>query len=199
MLVAGRLLHIAGQMQLLSSYQDVTVQRAAAQASIGEYREMVESANDAILLVEHNRIIECNPAATLLFGRSRTDLIGQHPGDLSPPFQEGGIPSMELAQRRIADALSGVRRRFLWRHLRPDGSEFTAEVVLNPAHTLTDDSGQPRQGRFVSIMRDVTERLQVEQALKDSAERFQRLFELAPVPLALLEPIGNDRSPADRW
>ena len=33
----------------------------------------------------------------------------------------------------------------------------------------------------------------------DSAERFQRLFELAPVPLALLEPIGNDRSPADRW
>lgn len=199
MLVAGRLLRIAGQMQLLSSYQDVTVQRAAAQASIGEYREMVESANDAILLVEHNLIIECNPAAELLFGRSRADLIGQHPGNLSPPYQEGGNPSMDLAQRRIADALSGVRRRFLWRHLRPDGSEFTAEVVLNPAHTLTDDSGQPRQGRFVSIMRDVTERLQAEQALKDSAERFQRLFELAPVPLALLEPRGRVLAVNRQW
>ncbi len=199
MLVAGRLLRIAGQMQLLSSYQDVTVQRAAAQASIGEYREMVESANDAILLVEHNLIIECNPAAELLFGRSRADLIGQHPGNLSPPYQEGGIPSMDLAQRRIADALSGVRRRFLWRHLRPDGSEFTAEVVLNPAHSLTDDSGQPRQGRFVSIMRDVTERLQAEQALKDSAERFQRLFELAPVPLALLEPRGRVLAVNRQW
>lgn len=199
MLVAGRLLRIAGQMQLLSSYQDVTVPRAAAQASISEYREMVESANDAILLVEHNLIIECNPAAELLFGRSRADLIGQHPGTLSPPYQEGGIPSMDLAQRRIADALSGVRRRFLWRHLRPDGSEFTAEVVLNPAHSLTDDSGQPRQGRFVSIMRDVTERLQAEQALKDSAERFQRLFELAPVPLALLEPRGRVLAVNRQW
>lgn len=199
MLVAGRVLRIAGQMQLLASYQDVTAQRAAAQASIGEYREMVESANDTILLVEHNRIIECNPAATLLFGRSRADLIGQHPGDLSPACQEGGIPSMELAQRRIADALSGVRRRFLWRHLRPDGSEFTAEVVLNPAHNLTDDRGQPHQGRFVSIMRDVTERLQAEQALKDSAERFQRLFELAPVPLALLEPRGRVLAVNRQW
>ncbi|TXJ01548.1 MAG: PAS domain-containing protein [Aquabacterium sp.] len=92
MLVAGRLLHIAGQMQLLSSYQDVTVQRAAAQASIGEYREMVESANDAILLVEHNLIIECNPAAELLFGRSRADLIGQHPGRPVSAFSGGRHP-----------------------------------------------------------------------------------------------------------
>lgn len=45
---------------------------------------------------------------------------------------------MELAQQRMADALSGVRRRFLWRHLRPDGSEFTAEVMLNPAHSLLE-------------------------------------------------------------
>ena len=186
MLVKAHLLPVDGQTMLLAGYLDITKQRAAVMASIGEYREMVDSANDTILLVEHNRIIECNPAAEQLFGRSRAELIGQHPGDLSPPFQEGGIASMELAQQRIADALSGVRRRFLWRHLRPDGSEFTAEVMLNPAHSLLDDKGLPRQGRFVSIMRDATERLQAEQALKDSAERFQRLFELAPVPLAWL-------------
>lgn len=106
---------------------------------------------------------------------------------------------MELAQQRIADALSGVRRRFLWHHLRPDGSEFTAEVMLNPAHSLLDDKGLPRQGRFVSIMRDATERLQAEQALKDSAERFQRLFELAPVPLALLEPRGRVLAVNRQW
>ena len=199
MLVKAHLLPVDGQTMLLAGYLDITKQRAAVMASIGEYREMVDSANDTILLVEHNRIIECNPAAEQLFGRSRAELIGQHPGDLSPPFQEGGIASMELAQQRIADALSGVRRRFLWRHLRPDGSEFTAEVMLNPAHSLLDDKGVPRQGRFVSIMRDATERLQAEQALKDSAERFQRLFELAPVPLALLEPRGRVLAVNRQW
>lgn len=199
MLVKAHLLPVNGQTLLLAGYLDITKQRAAVMASIGEYREMVDSANDTILLVEHNRIIECNPAAEQLFGRSRAELIGQHPGDLSPPFQEGGIASMELAQQRIADALSGVRRRFLWRHLRPDGSEFTAEVMLNPAHSLLDDKGVPRQGRFVSIMRDATERLQAEQALKDSAERFQRLFELAPVPLALLEPRGRVLAVNRQW
>lgn len=138
MLVKAHLLPVDGQTMLLAGYLDITRQRAAVMASIGEYREMVDSANDTILLVEHNRIIECNPAAEQLFGRSRAELIGQHPGDLSPPFQEGGIASMELAQQRMADALSGVRRRFLWRHLRPDGSEFTAEVMLNPAHSLLE-------------------------------------------------------------
>ena len=199
MLVKAHLLPVNGQTLLLAGYLDITKQRAAVMASIGEYREMVDSANDTILLVEHNRIIECNPAAEQLFGRSRAELIGQHPGDLSPPFQEGGIASMELAQQRMADALSEVRRRFLWRHLRPDGSEFTAEVMLNPAHSLLDDKGLPRQGRFVSIMRDATERLQAEQALKDSAERFQRLFELAPVPLALLEPRGRVLAVNRQW
>jgi PAS domain S-box-containing protein len=199
MLVKAHLWTMNGQTMLLSGYLDITRQRAAVMASIGEYREMVDSANDTILLVEHNRIIECNPAAEQLFGRSRADLIGQHPGDLSPPLQEGGIASMALAQQRMAEALSGVRRRFLWRHLRPDGSEFTAEVVLNPAHTVVQENGRPQHDRFVSVMRDVTDRLQAEQALKDSAERFRRLFELAPVPLALLEPRGRVLAVNRQW
>ena len=91
MLVKAHLLPVDGQTMLLAGYLDITKQRAAVMASIGEYREMVDSANDTILLVEHNRIIECNPAAEQLFGRSRAELIGQHPGDLSPPFEEGGL------------------------------------------------------------------------------------------------------------
>ncbi len=198
-LVAGRLVRLAGRLCCYASYQDVTVQRTAAMASLSEHREMIESANDAILLVENDRIVECNPAAEQMFGRSREALIGQHPGELSPPYQAGGIPSMTLAQQRIAEARSGARPRFLWRHLRPDGSEFTAEVVLNPAHRVQHEAGQPVRDRFVSVMRDVTERLQAEQALQDSATRFQRLFELASVPLALLEPHGRVLAVNRQW
>lgn len=198
-LVAGRLVRSADQTLLLASYQDVTIQRAATLASINEYREMVESATDTILLVENNRIIECNPAAEVLYGRSRADLIGQHPGDLSPPYQECGGSSMELAQQRISEALSGVGSRFLWRHHRPDGSEFTAEVVLNAAHNPPQEGGRIRHGRFVSVVRDVTERQLAERALQESADRFQRLFELAPVPLVLLEPSGKVLALNRQW
>lgn len=51
---------------------------------LGIYEEMVESAHDGLLLIEDNCIIGCNPAACDLYGLPRDELIGSHPGILSP-------------------------------------------------------------------------------------------------------------------
>lgn len=152
-----------------------------------EYRAMVENTNDAVLLMEAGRIVECNPAAERLFGMRHTELLGTHPAALSPALQPGGGRSQDLANANIERALAGEPQRFLWEHLRHGGEAFTAEVALAPA--FQRDEGQVP--RFVAVLRDVTQARRAAEALQVSEQQFRRLFELAPVPLALTTPQGQ--------
>lgn len=152
-----------------------------------EFKAMVENTNDAVLLMEAGRIVECNPAAERLFDASRTELLGAHPASLSPELQPGGGRSEDLANANIARAMAGDAQRFLWEHLRRGGPPFTAEVALAPAFQA--DAGQ--EPRFVAVLRDVTQARRAAEALQVSEQQFRRLFELAPVPLALTTQQGQ--------
>lgn len=122
---------------------------------LGIYEEMVESAHDGMLLVENNTIIGCNPAACALYGLSKQELIGMHPGNLSPQYQPDGEESSAKAERYMAAAMGGTLQKFLWQHLRRGAGEFTAEVSLNPARPI-ELPGLGLKPRYVSIVRDVT-------------------------------------------
>ncbi len=156
---------------------------------LGIYEEMMESAHDGMLLVENNLIIGCNPAACALYGLSKHELIGMHPGQLSPEYQPDGEASALKAERYMAAAMAGRLQRFYWRHLRRGKGEFTAEVSLNPARSI-ELPGLGLKPRYVSIVRDVTAEQNTLAALRDSEIRFRQLFEQAPVALALVN--GNE-------
>jgi PAS domain S-box-containing protein len=161
------------------------------------FREMVECANDGMLLVEDGIIIECNPAACRLFGLPHDKLAGQHPGRLSPEYQENGRKSLEYADELMADAMAGNARTFLWQHCKADGAVFTAEMTLNPAKTVHVSDGKEAK-RFVTVFRDVTKTIEAEKALEKSEQRFRRLFELAPVHLLLISRDGRIMA-RNRW
>lgn len=176
-----------GARQLLVSYQDMTQQRQAA-LRLGELAEMVESAHDGMLLMGDGVITECNEAAGRIFGRPREDLLGRAPAELSPELQDDGRQSAVLSQAYMDAACEGRAQRFVWRHLRADGSSFMADVVLNAARGLEPSSGGRR---FIAVVRDITESLQAAQALAASEQRFRQLFEHSPVALALAAPDGR--------
>lgn len=148
--------------------------------------EMVESAHDGLLLLDNNTIVGCNPAACTLYGLTPAELIGCHPGLLSPEFQPDGIASEIKAELYMSGAISGQVQKFLWQHLRKNGEPFTAEVTLNPARSDTNNN-QQQNAKFVAIVRDVTQEQQTAAKLHESEIRFRHLFEKSPIPMLLTD------------
>lgn len=137
------------------------------------FREMIESANDAMLLVENGRIVECNPAACDLYGLPKDKLLLSNPIELSPERQPDGSFSAERATELMQSAMRGEAQSFVWEHLTGEGSRFIAEVTLNPARNLK----HPRSGRrkrYVSIVRDITENYRAREQLEDLNLRLEQ-------------------------
>lgn len=142
--------------------------REALLASEIKFRALFENANDAIFLLKNGIFIDCNARALAMFRCARGQLIGQPPLRFSPPFQPDGRASAEKAQEIVAAAQAGHALCFEWQHLLDDGTLFDAEVNLN----CVDLGGE----RFhQTIVRDVTERKQVERALEQSNRKLEVL------------------------
>ena len=89
----------------------------------------------ALMVLDESAIIHCNPAAVRLFGaRSAEDMIGRHPGALSPERQPDGRLSSEVAQQAIGMTLSKGPSSIEYTHVRiSDGLPFVVSVVLQPS------------------------------------------------------------------
>ena len=143
---------------------DITEHRLAQQ----HLDRLVESAMDAIVSIdEGQRIVLFNPAAERMFGLSAAEVLGQPLGPLLPEssrhihaehirgFAQTGVVSRNLENR------GGLHGR------RANGELFPIEASLTQVEV---------QGRrqFTVILRDITERKRVEQALLESQTDLNR-------------------------
>lgn len=149
-----------------------------------KHRALFETANDAILLMRHDRFVDCNARALQVFGCGREQLVGAVPGLFSPPAQPDRRPSEEKVREKINRALAGEPQFFDWEHCRADGTPFSAEVSLN----CLELSGEKL---IQAIVRDVTRRKQAEEAIRQSEERFRLITENLTDLVAVLDVEGR--------
>ena len=102
----------------------------AIKESENRYRNIFEQADDAIFLMDGDRFIDCNQRTEIVFGATRTEIIGKNPFDFSPPLQPNGRKSAEVGAEYIRTAYSGELQMFEWVHIHKDGTLFDAEVSL---------------------------------------------------------------------
>ena len=142
-------------------FSDITEQTAVQQAladSEQKHRLLFSSANDAILLMDMDRFLECNLKALELYGcRMEEELLGKSPIDFSPEYQEDGQRSVEKAHHLLQQVMAGLPQRFAWIHQKLNGEIFYAEVALNCLQL---------EGRRLiqAVVRDVTEHRMAEKA-----------------------------------
>jgi len=127
------------------------------------YRLLVDAIIDyAIYRLDIDGLVTSwSPGAQRLKGYAPAEIIGQHVSRFySPEDQAAGAPRAALA---IA-ASEGRFEKEGWR-LRKDGSRFWAHVVID---AIRDEQGQVVG--FAKITRDVTERMETQQALDQARE-----------------------------
>lgn len=128
-----------------------------------EYNKVL-FADSAIPLVvlepDSGRFIDCNEAAVRIYRFANRDaVLGLSMADVSAPLQENGREAGESARAHIGQALARGSHVFEWRHRRPDGEEWEAEIRLMTFH---------HAGRTLLqfSLQDITERKQVARQLE---------------------------------
>jgi PAS domain S-box-containing protein len=157
---------------------DITERKRADE----KFKELLEAAPDAwVVANRHGKIVLVNTETERMFGYQRDELLGQDIEILIPwHFRDRHARHQAnyFAQpkaRRMGPALELAGRR-------KDGTEFAAEISLSPLR-----AGE--ELLVLSTIRDVTEGKRVIEALRESEERFRRVFEEGPLGLAL---VGKD-------
>jgi PAS domain S-box-containing protein len=130
------------------------------------YHLLFNHSLDAIILTDPRdvgKILSANPAACQMLGWPEEELIGKGRDSLFDP--EDTVLSSLLNERANAGS---ARTQLTYR--RKDGTKFIGELSTA---LFTDINGEPRA---VAIIRDVTERNQMEEALRKSEEHYRTLF-----------------------
>jgi two-component system, sensor histidine kinase and response regulator len=167
----GALLAIAIGGALLWIHQNRRFQRRLAQSE-RLYRGLYEASADAFLLVDQeDGIVDCNDMALRLFGlKNQESLRHKLLHELAPAFQSNGEESREVEIRLVAHATTRGSGRFEWTLCRNDGTLIPTEILL----TRVDIDGKPI---LQVVMRDISERKRMEDALRRSEERYRTIFE----------------------
>jgi len=190
LIVTGVTIRILGDTYMksfsLAKENERTIQEHVKRlkASEDRYRALFESANDAILIVNGDRFVDCNNTSAKMFGCEHCDeIVGKSPWEFSPVLQPDGQPSKDKASAIIALALLGKPQRFFWKHTRKDGGQFDAEVSLNRIETGDEVLVQ-------AIVRDVTDQKLLEDRLRKSEEYYRTLVETSPEAIVMIDTEG---------
>lgn len=135
----------------------------ALRESESKLRGMINGALDAIVSIDRQGfIVEFNPAAEYIFGRSRESVLGRKLADviIPPAMREAHIAGhahfIKSGEKRIFD------KRLELTAMRADGTEFPVELTLTSLH----DQGLHLVTGFI---RDITDKKRAEQDIRNLA------------------------------
>jgi len=151
---------------ILAVATDITERKCAEEAlreSEERYRVLFEGGNDAVFVFnvtadgKPGKFVEVNNEACQYLGYSAAELHELTPADLVPPERRKAVAEL---MRRLVEERELI---FEWAHLRKDGAEIPVEISSH----LFEFRGEPTA---ISIVRDITERIRAEEALRKSEQ-----------------------------
>lgn len=162
----------------LEIVRDVT-ERKQAEEDLRESQERAEKLfrtsiiPQVVMDAETGEYIDCNEAAVQIYGyTNREETLGKTPADVSTPTQYDGSDSAIEAMKRIQTCRDNSFHVFEWRHQRPDGQIWDADVHM----MLFRHRGKPLM-QFSLL--DITERKKAVDALRRAEKKYRGIFENA--------------------
>lgn len=143
------------ELERLRTTQRLSEQRLAA---------MFEYSRDAIVLMDWEGTLDCNPATVEMFrARDKAHMQAQPAIDIVPEYQPDGTPSRQVIKEKVSEAMEKGVAAFEWIHQRLDGTQF-------PAHVLLSRIELGERPILQAVVRDISVRKQAELELKKAKE-----------------------------
>jgi PAS domain S-box-containing protein len=143
---------------------DITERKQAEQA-LNRFKATLDQTLDCVFMFDPEtlRFFYVNQGAVDQVGYTREELLNMTPLDIKPRFDAPRFRAM------LAPLIAGTESRLLFRtdHRTKAGTEVPVEIALQ----YVRPAGEP--GRFVAIVRDITERVAVENQLRFANERLE--------------------------
>jgi two-component system, cell cycle sensor histidine kinase and response regulator CckA len=148
-------------------------------------RALEAAANGVLITARNGAILWVNPAFTAMTGFTREEAMGHNPRLLKSGQQDAAF------YRKMWETILAGR---VWQgeltNRHKNGGLFTEEITITP---LRAPSGEI--SHFIAIKQDVTVRHRMEEAMKESQERYRVLFTEMMNGFALLETSGDEPAP----
>lgn len=157
-------------------------QRGRAEERLREcedrFRSVFDNSLDAILItMPTGEILSANRAAQSLLGMTEEEICRE------------GRAGFVVQDEALAAALEERRRAGQWRGMltyrRKNGSLFPVEISSNVF------GGPGLEARTITIIRDMTERMRLEEELRWSVTKYRDIFEHVPIGLYQVSPEGR--------
>ncbi len=172
----------------LMTCEDITDRIGAEEArreTEDRYRSLVETSPDPIVLydLEGNLITANQQAATAYGVGSPEELLAEIKNVSEILDEESQKKAAENLRRTLA---TGSTRKNEYALIRKDGKSFPVEINTS---IVTTADGSPTA--FISVVRDIADRKDAEQKIRESELRFRSTFEQAAVGICHVSPDGR--------
>lgn len=171
-----------GQPCMIGFFRDIS-QRKQAEASLRQseekYRILVEASPDAVIMADlEGRITYASQRAVQLYGgRSAAELCCRLAIDL---VAQEDRPRFQANLARLLE--EGIQRGIEYSVLRRDGTRIACEVS---SALFLDAAGNPSD--LVAIVRDISARKASEEALRQSHQELQAIYDGTPDGLMIVD------------
>jgi diguanylate cyclase (GGDEF)-like protein/PAS domain S-box-containing protein len=172
---------IVQSMRLMADEARALAHEAREQSS--EHLQVIlDHIKDVVLTVDEDGVIQTfNPTGERVFGHAEAEVVGQRIDLLIPKI--AAHESITQALYRLAastgDTAIDLASRESWGQ-RKDGEFFPAEIAVSKARLS-------RREVFVLCLRDVTDRRESEQAMRESEARYRLLVNHAPEAIVVFD------------
>jgi two-component system, NtrC family, sensor kinase len=158
-------------------YSDITERKKQEQELADELtrrRILVDQSRDGIVVLdEDGRVYEANQRFADMLGYTREEVRDLHAWDWECESPREGILEMVRSVDEAGD-------HFETRHRRKNGSIYDVEISANGAIFAG-------QKLVLCVCRDITERRQMEEAVRQNEENYRTLFDSSVVGMVLLD------------
>lgn len=172
-----------GAIALAKDISDIYATEKLLEESRERFRFITQNMKDLICLHSADGTYSyVSPSSHEILGYYPEELKGKSPMEILKPDNRSFIKGNEI-NGKIDYSQENI---FVNRVISKNGKQIWLETLTQP---FLDDNGKLE--RILSASRDVTERMEVQEALLESENRFRSLFMEAAIGIATLDPEWN--------